>query len=144
MKKLFSRFCATILFVFCFALAYAQDTLGVQQVAALTATTPTELVSDASVSALMAALVALLAFFSKLFPGLGQIPDIKVRAFALAIITIVGAIHFKIGFFNFSTLPFFASAALTILSAFGVTGGAGLIYDLLKFFTGGKVKSIGQ
>lgn len=144
MKKLFSRFCATILFVFCFALAYAQDTLGVQQVAAFTATTPTELVSDASVSALVAAIVALLAYFSKLFPGLGQIQEIKVRAFALSVIVIVGAIHFKIGFFNFSTLPFFASAALTILSAFGVTGGAGLIYDLLRFFTGGKIKSVGQ
>ena len=144
MKKLFSRICATILFVFCFAIAYAQDTLSVQQVADFTATTPIELVSDASVSALVASLVALLAYFSKLFPGLGQIPEIKVRAFALSIIVIVGAIHFKIGFFNFSTLPFFASAALTILSAFGVTGGAGLIYDLLRFFTGGKIKSVGQ
>lgn len=144
MKKLFQRVSATILFVFCFALAYAQDTLGVHQVAAFTATTPTELVSDASVTALVAAIVALLAYFSKLFPGLGQIPEIKVRAFALSVIVIVGAIHFKIGFFNFSTLPFFASAALTILSAFGVTGGAGLIYDLLRFFTGGKIKSVGQ
>ncbi len=144
MYKTIQRVCAIFILLFCCALAFAQDSLGVQQVAQIDITSPGELVADASVTALIAVIVAFLAYFSKLFPGLGQIGDIKVRAFALSIILIVGAIRFKLGFFNFATLPFLASAAMTILSAFGVTGGAGLLYDLLRFFTGGKVKSIGQ
>lgn len=123
-------------------MAFAQDTLSVAQSADFNINTPTDLVSDASVMALMAVFTGALAFFSKLFPLLGNITSIKLRAFVLGLTVVLGAIKFKLGFFSADTLPFLATSAIAILSAFGVTGGAGLLYDIIRWFTGGKLKSL--
>ena len=142
MKKFFLRFCALFTILFCSAMAFAQDTLSVAQAADHNINTPSDLVSEASVMAIMAVFTGLLAYFSKLFPLLGNITDIKLRAFVLGLTVVLGAIKFRLGFFNTDTLPFLATAAIAILSAFGVTGGAGLLYDIIRWFTGGKLKSL--
>lgn len=129
-----------ILVVFAVNLA-AQDVV-IPEIQQLPYETPSELVSDASVTALLALVTSFLAYFSKLLPGLGRIPEIKVRAFTLALIVVIGAAKFQLGFFGSTTLSFVLNAILTVISAFGLAGSAGLFYDLIRWLSGNKIKSL--
>lgn len=142
MKNILLRFCGLFVLFFCSVMVFAQDTLAITQTSDFNINTPSDLVSDASVMALMAVFTGALAYFSKIIPVLGNISDIKLRAFVLGFTIVLGAIKFKLGFFSTDTLPFLATAAIAILSAFGVTGGAGLLYDIIRWFSGGKIKSL--
>lgn len=142
MKKILLRLGAFFVCLFTAALVFAQDALSPAQAPDFKLDTPADLVGQASMMALMAAFTGLLTYGSKLFPLLGRITEVKLRAFVLGLTVVLGAIKFKLGFFNADTLPFLATAVLAILGAFGVTGGAGLLYDIVRWFTGGKLKSL--
>lgn len=119
----------------------AQDIV-IPEIQQMAYNTPTELVSDASVTALLALVTGVLAYFSKVFPVLGSISEVKVRAFTLALLVAIGAAKFQLGFFGATTLPFILSALVTIISAFGLAGSAGLFYDLIRWLSGNKIKSL--
>ncbi len=103
---------------------------------------PVDLVGDSAVLALLAAATTLITYFSKVIPGLGSIPEIKVRAGVSAAALIVGVAYFKGGFFGSDTLPFITGTLLLVLAAFGVGGSSGWLYDLLQKLIGSQFKSL--
>ena len=134
MKKSFLFFLAlTPTAIFCQAVAIEVPTVAI---------TPTDIVGDSAILALLSAVTMLIAYFSKVIPGLGSIPDIKIRAGVSAAALIVGVAFFKGGFFGSSTFPFVTQTLLLVLAAFGVGGSSGWLYDLLQKLIGSSFKSL--
>lgn len=132
---------ALLMLLLCFSATLSAQDIVIPEIQ-MAYNTPTELVSDASVTALLALVTGVLAYFSKVFPVLGSISEVKVRAFTLALLVAIGAAKFQLGFFGATTLPFILSALVTIISAFGLAGSAGLFYDLIRWLSGNKIKSL--
>lgn len=130
----------TLVFLF-----FAPCTALFAQGAPLDPVQPVDIVGDAAIMAVLAAVTTLISYFSKVLPFLGRIPEIKVRAGVSAGALILGVAYFKGGFFGSDTLPFVTGTLLLVLAAFGVGGSSGWIYDLLKKLLGDKgFKSVGQ
>jgi hypothetical protein len=104
--------------------------------------TPTDIVGDAAILSLLSIVTMAIAYFSKLIPGLGSIPDIKVRAGVSAAALVLGVAYFKGGFFGSDTFPFITNTLLLVLAAFGVGGSSGWLYDLLQKLIGSQFKSL--
>lgn len=130
-----------ILFLFAFLLFSLQIAVA-QAIEPLAEITPTDIVGDSAILALLSAVTMLIAYFSKVIPGLGSIPDIKIRAGVSAAALIVGVAFFKGGFFGSSTFPFVTQTLLLVLAAFGVGGSSGWLYDLLQKLIGSQFKSL--
>lgn len=134
MKKAFFFFLAlTPTAIFCQAVAVDVPTVTI---------TPSDIVGDAAILALLATVNMAIAYFSKVIPGLGAIPEIKVRAGVSAAALIVGVAFFKGGFFGSDTFPFITKTLLLVLAAFGVGGSSGWLYDLLQKLIGSQFKSL--
>ena len=103
---------------------------------------PVDIVGDAAISLLLMGVTTLIAYFSKVIPVLGLIPEIKIRAGVAAAALIVGVAVFKGGFFGSDTFPFVTNTLLLVLAAFGVGGSSGWLYDLLRKLLGPNFKSI--
>lgn len=106
------------------------------------AITPTDIVGDAAILSLLSVVTMAIAYFSKLIPGLGSIPDIKLRAGVSAAALVLGVAYFKGGFFGSDTFPFITNTLLLVLAAFGVGGSSGWLYDLLQKLIGSQFKSL--
>lgn len=130
-----------ILFLFAFLLFSLQIAVA-QAVEPLAAITPTDIVGDAAILSLLSIVTMAIAYFSKLIPGLGSIPDIKVRAGVSAAALVLGVAYFKGGFFGSDTFPFITNTLLLVLAAFGVGGSSGWLYDLLQKLIGSQFKSL--
>ena len=134
MKKSFFLFLAlTPTAIFCQAVAIEVPDVAI---------TPSDIVGDAAIMALLMGVNVFIAYFSKVIPGLGAIPEIKIRAGVSAAALIVGVAFFKGGFFGSSTFPFVTQTLLLVLAAFGVGGSSGWLYDLLQKLIGSSFKSL--
>ena len=133
-----------IFFLFAYLLFSVQVAIAQAVAVELPATTitPSDIVGDAAIMALLMGVNVFIAYFSKVIPGLGAIPEIKIRAGVSAAALIVGVAFFKGGFFGSSTFPFVTQTLLLVLAAFGVGGSSGWLYDLLQKLIGSSFKSL--